>query len=160
MSAVLDTPLNGLGMIPLVRTIEGFSMSKSYREALNTVVSACRGELKRVSQKEPLQSSQESKFKCLFCACINIQTDYLLFSDQIGHDPLLPGLRRCSRTENKSNWEPYVASLLSNKLSANYWTRLSFTGDMDGCAVIFVCGTRNVGKSTFVRTLINTLLNQ
>lgn len=43
MSAVLDTPLNGLGMIPLVRTIEGLKMSKSYREALSTVVSACRG---------------------------------------------------------------------------------------------------------------------
>lgn len=74
MSAVLDTPLNGLGMIPLVSTIEGLNMSKSYRDALNTVVSACRG-------------------------------------------------------------------------------------DMDGCAVIFVCGTKNVGKSTFIRTLINTLLN-
>lgn len=43
MSAVLDTPLNGLGMIPLASTIEGHSMSKSYRDALNTVVSACRG---------------------------------------------------------------------------------------------------------------------
>ncbi|XP_073325716.1 polynucleotide 5'-hydroxyl-kinase NOL9 [Pagrus major] len=74
MSAVLDTPLNGLGMIPLVRSIEGLNISQSYRDALNTVVSACRG-------------------------------------------------------------------------------------DMDGCAVIFVCGTRNVGKSTFVRVLINTLLN-
>ncbi|TKS76649.1 Polynucleotide 5'-hydroxyl-kinase NOL9 [Collichthys lucidus] len=74
MSAVLDTPLNGLGMIPLVSNIEGLNMSKSYREALNTVVSACRG-------------------------------------------------------------------------------------DMDGCAVILVCGTKNVGKSTFIRILINTLLN-
>lgn len=45
MSAVLDTPLNGLGMIPLVSTIEGLNMSKSYRDALNTVVSACRGKL-------------------------------------------------------------------------------------------------------------------
>lgn len=74
MSAVLDTPLNGLGMIPLVKTIEGLKMSNSYREALNTVVSACRG-------------------------------------------------------------------------------------DMDGCAVILVCGTKNVGKSTYIRILINTLLN-
>ncbi|XP_071758729.1 polynucleotide 5'-hydroxyl-kinase NOL9 [Centroberyx gerrardi] len=74
MSAVLDTPLNGLGMIPLVSTIEGLSMSKTYRDALSAVVSACRG-------------------------------------------------------------------------------------DMDGCAVILVCGTKNVGKSTFIRTLINTLLN-
>ncbi|TMS15784.1 Polynucleotide 5'-hydroxyl-kinase NOL9 [Larimichthys crocea] len=74
MSAVLDTPLNGLGMIPLVSNIEGLNMSKSYRDALNTVVSACRG-------------------------------------------------------------------------------------DMDGCAVILVCGTKNVGKSTFIRILINTLLN-
>ncbi|XP_044067655.1 polynucleotide 5'-hydroxyl-kinase NOL9 [Siniperca chuatsi] len=74
MSAVLDTPLNGLGMIPLVSTIEGLKMPKSYRDALNTVVSACRG-------------------------------------------------------------------------------------DMDGCAVILVCGTKNVGKSTFIRILINTLLN-
>ncbi|XP_071333409.1 polynucleotide 5'-hydroxyl-kinase NOL9 [Trachinotus anak] len=74
MSAVLDTPLNGLGMVPLVSTIEGLKMSKSYRDALNTVVGACRG-------------------------------------------------------------------------------------DMDGCAVILVCGTKNVGKSTFIRTLINTLLN-
>lgn len=35
-----------------------------------------------------------------------------------------------------------------------------FLGEMDGCAVIFVCGTRNVGKSTFIRILINTILNQ
>ncbi|KAG8002433.1 Polynucleotide 5'-hydroxyl-kinase NOL9 [Nibea albiflora] len=74
MSAILDTPLNGLGMVPLVSNIEGLNMSKSYREALNAVVSACRG-------------------------------------------------------------------------------------DMDGCAVILVCGTKNVGKSTFIRILINTLLN-
>lgn len=74
MSAVLDTPLNGLGMIPLVDTVEGLKMSWSYREALNTVVNACKG-------------------------------------------------------------------------------------DFDGCAVILVCGTKNVGKSTFIRFLINTLLN-
>ncbi|KAM3872556.1 polynucleotide 5'-hydroxyl-kinase NOL9 [Diretmus argenteus] len=74
MSAVLDTPLNGLGMIPLAKAIEGLAMSKSYTEALNTVISACRG-------------------------------------------------------------------------------------DMDGCAVILVCGSKNVGKSTFIRILINTLLN-
>ncbi|XP_035500291.1 polynucleotide 5'-hydroxyl-kinase NOL9 [Scophthalmus maximus] len=74
VSAVLDTPLNGLGVIPLVRAIDGLKMSKSYSDALNTVVSACRG-------------------------------------------------------------------------------------DMDGCAVILVCGTKNVGKSTFIRTLVNTLLN-
>ena len=43
MSAVLDTPLNGLGMIPLVSEVEGLGMSHSYREALNMVVSACRG---------------------------------------------------------------------------------------------------------------------
>uniref|UniRef100_A0A8C2WZ71 Polynucleotide 5'-hydroxyl-kinase NOL9 n=1 Tax=Cyclopterus lumpus TaxID=8103 RepID=A0A8C2WZ71_CYCLU len=36
---------------------------------------------------------------------------------------------------------------------------LSFIGEMDGCAVILVCGTKNVGKSTFIRTLINNLLN-
>ncbi|CAJ1084489.1 polynucleotide 5'-hydroxyl-kinase NOL9 [Xyrichtys novacula] len=74
ISAVLDTPLNGLGMIPLVSAIEGFKMSESYRDALNTLVNAC-------------------------------------------------------------------------------------TGDFDGCAVILVCGTKNVGKSTFIRFLINTLLN-
>jgi len=43
MSAVLDTPLNGLGMIPLGKAIEGLTMSKSFRHGLNTVVSACRG---------------------------------------------------------------------------------------------------------------------
>ncbi|XP_078111910.1 polynucleotide 5'-hydroxyl-kinase NOL9 [Sander vitreus] len=74
MSAVLDTPLNGLGVIPLARAVDGLKMSNTYREALNVVVSACRG-------------------------------------------------------------------------------------DMDGCAVILVCGTKNVGKSTFIRSLINTLLN-
>lgn len=74
VSAVLDTPLNGLGMIPLASTSEGLKMSKSYRDALNTVVSACKG-------------------------------------------------------------------------------------DMDGSAVILVCGIKNVGKSTFIRVLINTLLN-
>lgn len=74
MSAVLDTPLNGLGMIPLDSNIEGLKMSKSYRQALNTVVSVCKG-------------------------------------------------------------------------------------DIDSCPVILVCGTKNVGKSTFIRVLINTLLN-
>ncbi|XP_029012142.1 polynucleotide 5'-hydroxyl-kinase NOL9 [Betta splendens] len=74
ISAILDTPLNGLGIIPLVNAIEGLKTSISYRDVLNAVVSACRG-------------------------------------------------------------------------------------DMDGCAVILVCGTKNVGKSTFIRTLINTLLN-
>ncbi|XP_034029316.1 polynucleotide 5'-hydroxyl-kinase NOL9 [Thalassophryne amazonica] len=74
MSAVLDTPLNGLGMIPLASAVEGLKMSPSYTDAVNTVVSACRG-------------------------------------------------------------------------------------DMDGCAVILICGTKNVGKSTFIRILINTLLN-
>ncbi|XP_024149358.1 polynucleotide 5'-hydroxyl-kinase NOL9 [Oryzias melastigma] len=74
LSAVLDTPLNGLGVIPLTSAIEGLKMSRSYRDALNIAVSACRG-------------------------------------------------------------------------------------DMDGCAVILVCGTKNVGKSTFIRILINTLLN-
>ncbi|KAJ3586443.1 hypothetical protein NHX12_012841 [Muraenolepis orangiensis] len=73
MSAVLDTPLNGLGMIPLVSDVEGMVMSQSYREALNTVVSACR--------------------------------------------------------------------------------------DEEGCVVVLVCGTKNVGKSTFIRVLLNTLLN-
>lgn len=43
MSAVFDTPLNGLGVIPLVGSVEGLSMSTSYREALNVLVSACRG---------------------------------------------------------------------------------------------------------------------
>lgn len=74
MSAVLDTPLNGLGVIPLDNTVEGMKISKSCREALNTVVSACKGEL-------------------------------------------------------------------------------------EGSAVILVCGARNAGKSTFIRLLINTLLN-
>nr|XP_004560400.2 polynucleotide 5'-hydroxyl-kinase NOL9 [Maylandia zebra] len=74
MSAVPDTPLNGLGMIPLDSYIEGLKMSKSYRHALNTLVSVCKG-------------------------------------------------------------------------------------DIDGCPVILVCGTKNVGKSTFIRVLINTLLN-
>lgn len=44
MSAVFDTPLNGLGVIPLVSSVEGLSMSKSSRDALNVLVSACRGE--------------------------------------------------------------------------------------------------------------------
>ncbi|CAG6021891.1 unnamed protein product [Menidia menidia] len=74
MSAVLDTPLNGLGMIPLASTIEGLKTSRSYRDALNTVVNACKG-------------------------------------------------------------------------------------DIEGSAVILVCGIKNVGKSTFIRFLINTLLN-
>uniref|UniRef100_A0A1A7XJ01 Polynucleotide 5'-hydroxyl-kinase NOL9 n=1 Tax=Iconisemion striatum TaxID=60296 RepID=A0A1A7XJ01_9TELE len=74
MSAVLDTPLNGLGMIPLAGNVEGLKTSRSCKDALNTVVSACRG-------------------------------------------------------------------------------------DIDGCAVVLVCGTKNVGKSTFIRNLINTVLN-
>lgn len=74
MSAVLDTPLNGLGMIPLDSTVEGMNVSKSCRDALQAVVSA---------------------------------------------------------------WK----------------------GDMEGSAVILVCGAKNVGKSTFIRILVNTLLN-
>ncbi|XP_015228613.1 PREDICTED: polynucleotide 5'-hydroxyl-kinase NOL9 [Cyprinodon variegatus] len=74
MSAVLDTPLNGLGVIPLASSIEGLKTSRSCREALGAVVNACRG-------------------------------------------------------------------------------------DFDGSAVILVCGIKNVGKSTFIRILINTLLN-
>lgn len=74
LSAVLDTPLNGLGIIPLASNIEGIKASKSLTDAVNTLVGACRG-------------------------------------------------------------------------------------DMDGCAVILVCGSKNVGKSTFIRMLINTLLN-
>ncbi|KAM9343313.1 polynucleotide 5'-hydroxyl-kinase NOL9 isoform 1-T1 [Pholidichthys leucotaenia] len=74
MSAILDTPLNGLGVIPLSSTVGGLQTSNGYRVALNTVINACKG-------------------------------------------------------------------------------------DMDGCAVVLVCGTKNVGKSTFIRLLINTLLN-
>ncbi|XP_072304934.1 polynucleotide 5'-hydroxyl-kinase NOL9 [Eucyclogobius newberryi] len=73
LSAVLDTPLNGLGIVPLSSNIEGIKASKSLRNALNTLVDACKG-------------------------------------------------------------------------------------DMDG-SVILVCGAKNVGKSTFIRILINTLLN-
>lgn len=43
MLAVLDTPLNGLGVIPLGGTVEGLHMSRSCKEALSTVVSACKG---------------------------------------------------------------------------------------------------------------------
>ena len=32
-------------------------------------------------------------------------------------------------------------------------------GDVDGCPVVFVCGHRKVGKSTFSRFLVNGLLN-
>ncbi|XP_051915405.1 polynucleotide 5'-hydroxyl-kinase NOL9 [Hippocampus zosterae] len=74
MSAVLDTPLNGLGMIPLMDSVEGLKVSPSCRESLNVVVTACRG-------------------------------------------------------------------------------------DMDGCAVVLVYGAKNVGKSTYIRMVINTLLN-
>ncbi|XP_010873621.2 polynucleotide 5'-hydroxyl-kinase NOL9 [Esox lucius] len=73
-SAILDTPLSGIGVIPLRKSSEGMFMSQSYREALNGLVNACAEEL-------------------------------------------------------------------------------------DGCPVIIVCGAKNVGKSTFNRHLINTLLN-
>lgn len=73
LSAVLDTPLNGLGIVPLSTNIHGFKSSKSLTDALNTVVEACKV-------------------------------------------------------------------------------------DMEG-TIILVCGGRNVGKSTFIRVLINTLLN-
>uniref|UniRef100_A0A8C7D6Y2 Polynucleotide 5'-hydroxyl-kinase NOL9 n=1 Tax=Oncorhynchus kisutch TaxID=8019 RepID=A0A8C7D6Y2_ONCKI len=36
---------------------------------------------------------------------------------------------------------------------------LSSVEELDGCPVILVCGAKNVGKSTFNRHLINTLLN-
>jgi polynucleotide 5'-kinase involved in rRNA processing len=32
--------------------------------------------------------------------------------------------------------------------------------EIDGCAVILVCGTQDIGKSTFNRYLINQLLNR
>ncbi|XP_020314602.1 polynucleotide 5'-hydroxyl-kinase NOL9 [Oncorhynchus kisutch] len=73
-SAMLDTPLSGLGITPLRKTARGMVMSQTYREALNGLVNACAEEL-------------------------------------------------------------------------------------DGCPVILVCGAKNVGKSTFNRHLINTLLN-
>ncbi|KAJ0064817.1 hypothetical protein NL108_015590, partial [Boleophthalmus pectinirostris] len=73
LSAVLDTPLNGLGIIPLSSNIEGIKFSQSIKNVLNTLVNACKA-------------------------------------------------------------------------------------DMDG-TVILVCGAKNVGKSTFIRILINTLLN-
>ncbi|XP_033826171.1 polynucleotide 5'-hydroxyl-kinase NOL9 [Periophthalmus magnuspinnatus] len=73
LSAVLDTPLNGLGIIPLSNNIEGITSSTSLKNVLNTLVNACKG-------------------------------------------------------------------------------------DMDG-TVILVCGAKNVGKSTFIQMLINTLLN-
>lgn len=69
MSAVFDTPLNGLGVIPLVSSVEGLSMSKSYREALNALVSACRGERHGdashiiVSQRSSSWLSTESHLK-------------------------------------------------------------------------------------------------
>lgn len=74
VSAVLDSPLNGLGIIPLTSNVQGLKASKSFTDALNTLVGACKG-------------------------------------------------------------------------------------DIDGSAVVLVCGTKNVGKSTFIRMLINTLLN-
>lgn len=43
MSAALDTPLNGLGVIPLVSTIPGLNNSWTCMDALNTLVNACRG---------------------------------------------------------------------------------------------------------------------
>uniref|UniRef100_A0AAV2LZ97 Polynucleotide 5'-hydroxyl-kinase NOL9 n=1 Tax=Knipowitschia caucasica TaxID=637954 RepID=A0AAV2LZ97_KNICA len=72
-SAVLDTPLNGLGIIPLSSNIEGIKCSKSLKNVFNTLIDACKG-------------------------------------------------------------------------------------DMDD-TVILVCGAKNVGKSTFIRILTNTLLN-
>ena len=60
MSAVLDTPLNGLGMIPLVSDVEGLGMSQSYREALNTVVSACRGTSRTVKPNQSVCYTLES----------------------------------------------------------------------------------------------------
>lgn len=74
LSAVLDTPLNGLGIIPLSSNVQGLKSSRSFREAIDTLVGACKG-------------------------------------------------------------------------------------DMDGSAVVLVCGAKNVGKSTFIRILLNTLLN-
>uniref|UniRef100_A0A7N8X0T9 Polynucleotide 5'-hydroxyl-kinase NOL9 n=1 Tax=Mastacembelus armatus TaxID=205130 RepID=A0A7N8X0T9_9TELE len=55
----------------------------------------------------------------------------------------------CTQTHKRSTFDSAIA----------YSAHLSFIGDMDGCAVILVCGTKNVGKSTFIRILINTLLN-
>ncbi|KAL1020591.1 hypothetical protein UPYG_G00002140 [Umbra pygmaea] len=73
-SAIIDSPLSGIGVTPLRKTAGGMMMSESYRNALSALVSACAEEL-------------------------------------------------------------------------------------EGCPVILVCGARNVGKSTFNRHLINTLLN-
>ncbi|KAM6976958.1 polynucleotide 5'-hydroxyl-kinase NOL9 [Aplochiton taeniatus] len=74
MSAMLDTPLNFLGVTPLHNTTGDLKISKSYRDTLDALVHACKS-------------------------------------------------------------------------------------DVDGCPVILVCGSKNVGKSTFIRHLINTLLN-
>lgn len=45
VSAVLDTPLNGLGVIPLISTIPGLNNSRTCMDALNTLINACRGKL-------------------------------------------------------------------------------------------------------------------
>lgn len=45
MSAMLDTPLNGIGVVPLRSTTESLVMSPSYRDALSTLITACSEEL-------------------------------------------------------------------------------------------------------------------
>lgn len=45
VSAVLDTPLNGLGVIPLISAIPGLNNSRTCMDALNTLINACRGKL-------------------------------------------------------------------------------------------------------------------
>ncbi|XP_067096081.1 polynucleotide 5'-hydroxyl-kinase NOL9 [Osmerus mordax] len=45
MSAMLDTPLNGTGVVPLRSTTESLVMSRSYRDSLNTLITACSEEL-------------------------------------------------------------------------------------------------------------------
>lgn len=123
MSAVLDSPLNGLGVIPLASTVPGHNNSRTCMDALNTLINACRG---------------------MICVDMHTSTRW---------------------------WCLYTRMIFSKSKSAKLslvpkWFQLwatfcpSSPGDMDGCAVILVCGPKNVGKSTFIRTLINSLLNQ
>uniref|UniRef100_A0A672HW74 Polynucleotide 5'-hydroxyl-kinase NOL9 n=1 Tax=Salarias fasciatus TaxID=181472 RepID=A0A672HW74_SALFA len=107
------------------------------------------------------------------------QQPYPLFSPA-SHSPLTirsmqnPDDTRDDRTEASVILQQYLSAgkQLTSCLSV-FFSLFSFfmkvnkvrkpcvvlTGEMEGSAVILVCGAKNVGKSTFIRILINTLLN-
>lgn len=70
-----------------------------------------------------------------------------------------PALSTVGVTPLQGGWARGLVTSTSYK-EALSTLLLAWEGDYDRCPIIIVCGAKNSGKSTFVRHLINSLLNQ